>query len=318
MVWLAENTLKAINDNIVADNGAAFRQRLQQVLPHMKDAYDKGKSPFRKHLGASVIANECERSIAFSYMWAWQASPRGRKGEDKIAAHSRMQRLWNRGHLEEGRFIAMLLAAGIAVYQQQENGKQFGFVEHGGHYAGSSDGILMGVPDLPAGVPCLSEFKTHSDKSFTELQDKGVKEAKPVHYGQMQIYMGRLGLQYALYFAVNKNTDDLYAEIVVFDGVADAAYMQRAKDIIFADTLPPRIRNASPGFFKCKYMCDFPLVCFHTKKPSRSCRTCQNGVPDPTQPFWICKLTGELLDKDMQIEGCEEYHLDGKFTDGIA
>ena len=36
-----------------------------------------------------------------------------------------MLRLFNRGHIEEARFIAMLLTIGMPVYQQDAEGKQF-------------------------------------------------------------------------------------------------------------------------------------------------------------------------------------------------
>ena len=50
------------------------------------------------------------------------------------------------GHLEEGRFIALLLACGVEFYQHDENGEQFR-VKFAGHGGGSGDGIAIEVPD---------------------------------------------------------------------------------------------------------------------------------------------------------------------------
>ena len=40
---------------------------------------------------------------------------------------------------------------------------------------------------------------------------------KPEHFVQAQIYMRKMGIASCLYFAVCKNTDDLYIEIITLD-----------------------------------------------------------------------------------------------------
>lgn len=310
--WIATKTLEAIDDAICADEGIKFRGFQRQVLPHIEDAYKEEKDGFRSHLGASVIGGKCERAVGYNWRWVSKNPPRGKKNEPKKRAESRMRRLWNRGHLEEGRFIAMLLSAGMAVYQQDAEGKQFRMAAFGGHFSGSGDGVVLGVPDLPQGVPCLGEFKTHSADSFEELVEKGVQIAKAEHYAQMQEYMHHFGLLYALYVAVNKNTDELHAEIVMYDKPVAEHFLARAKRIIFDKELPDRIRGGNPGFFVCKYMCDFTDVCYGTVKPLRNCRTCQHwfAMPDGTHQ---CALTTTTLDKAAQLAGCGSYRLDSSF-----
>jgi hypothetical protein len=308
MVWLAQHTLAAVNAALLHDSGASFRQWEGRVLPHMGDAYRGEEDSHRTHLGASTIGGKCERAIYYGWRWALSRPPRGKKDEPKAQAASRMYRLWNRGHLEEGRFIAMLLAAGIQVYQQDEHGNQFRIYAFGGHFAGSTDGVLLGVPDLPPGVPALAEFKTHSEKSFTELESLGVREAKPEHFAQMQSYMSKMGLVYALYLAVNKNTEALYAEIVQFDPAVATFYLERARRLVFATAAPDRIRGASPGFHVCKYLCDYTDVCFGTVKPDRNCRTCVHAHV-MEDGGWCCGKTGEVLDKAAQLAGCTMYEL---------
>lgn len=321
--WIATRTLAAIDEAICADEGARFRATQRKVLPHIEDAYreDDGDG-FRNHLGASVIGAACDRSIAYGYRWVLKPVPRGKRHEPSKQAESRMRRLWNRGHLEEGRFIAMLLIAGIAVYQQDAEGKQYRMKSFGGHFSGSGDGILIGVPDLPEGVPCLGEFKTHSEKSFEELESDGVRKSKPQHYAQMQEYMHHFGLLYALYLAVNKNTEKLYAEIVMYDKPVAEHFLAKAKRIIFDKALPDRIRGGNPGFFVCKFMCDFPDVCYSTVKPLRNCRTCEHWfpMPDGTHHCVSLEMRDEAeragwedvieLSPEMQRKGCEYYELD--------
>lgn len=311
-VWLATKTVTAINEAVAADGGNTYRHHLGRVLPHIGDAYRDDEDEYRTHLGASVIGGACERAVAYGYRWAHKRPPRGRKGEDPKQAHGRMVRLWNRGHLEEGRFIALMLTIGVQVYQQDAEGRQYRVSDLGGHFGGATDGILVGVPDLPFGVPALSEYKTHGEKSFAKLLEDGLRIAKPEHYRQMNIYMKRLGVFYGLYLAVNKNDDTLYGEIIQFDAQVDEEMMQRAKRIVFGELLPARLRNASPGLMQCKYLCDHTDVCFGTVKPDRNCRTCQHAfaMPDGT---WQCALRTLTLDKAAQVAGCGQYLLSNMF-----
>lgn len=310
-VWLATQTRAAINEALHADGGATYRQWLGRVLPHMGDAYRADDSK-RGHLGMSQIGAECARAVALGFLWASADKVRGRKGEPELDATGRMLRLWNRGHLEEGRFIALLLTIGVKVYQQDEQGNQFRVEDLGGHYSGSLDAILTGVPDIPVGYSALGEFKTHNAKSFQKLVDEGVRVSKPLHYTQMMSYMQRRGLLYGLYCAVCKDDDELYFEVVPYEDLTPSRATQRAHEVIFNDRLPPRVKGASPGFYLCKYMCDHKDVCFHTVAPQRHCRTCQHIRPlqDGT---WACTLTGELRSKEQQLAGCQDYIVADKF-----
>jgi hypothetical protein len=315
-IWLATKTVEAIDQALSADGGNTYRRNLGAVLPHITDAYRDDEDGYRTHLGASVIGGKCARAVWYGYRWAHKTLARGRKGEQPVNANARMLRLWNRGHLEEGRFVSLLLMIGVQVYQQDANGKQFRLTALGGHFSGSGDGFGIGVPDLPWGVPCLLECKTHGDKSFQELKEKGVKEAKFEHYVQMQIYMRHFGVQYALYLAVNKNDDELHAEIVMYDGVTDEKYMERARQIIFeGDKAPARLRNASPGYHVCKYMCDHKDVCFSTVPVDRNCRTCGHVAfwKDGTVRCLLKEIfpgtVNQPLSKQQQQAGCDSYRV---------
>ena len=78
------------------------------------------------------------------------------------------------------------------------------------------------------------EFKTHAQKSFTDLAAKKVRESKPQHYAQMQVYMLLTEISRAIYLAVNKNTDDLYVERIELDKAFAAQLLEKAGRIIFA------------------------------------------------------------------------------------
>lgn len=289
----ATKTYAAIDHNIFEDQGARYRMALGKVIPHMADAYRGEDGGFRSHLGASMIGRPCAREIWYGFRWA-----------HKPKFGSRMLRLFNRGHLEEARFIAMLLAIGVQVYQQDANGNQFRISDVGGHFGGSGDGVAIGIPDLPAGRPCLLEFKTHGSKSFVKLAASGVQVAKPEHYAQMQTYMRKMNLMYAFYGAVNKDNDELHLEILMLDPLHADQFLDRGRQIIMMRQPPERI-NKSPAWYECKY-CDMKDICHYDAPVERNCRTCYH-VQVIDNGTWVCGQTGEIRDKEQQLAGCGDY-----------
>lgn len=326
---LAINTMLAFDRMVQADQGKAFRGHLQRVLPHIGDAYRQDEDAHRSHMGASLIGQECPRAIWYDFRWVSGKNFEGR-----------LMRLFNRGHLEEGRLIALLLTIGCQVFQQDENGKQFRVSHAEGHFGGSGDGVVIGVPDLPPGQPSLCEFKTHNAKSFAKLagsnwqdywrhvleperyaadpfEGAGVKEAKPEHYVQMQIYMRKMGIPVALYVASNKDTDHIYCELVSLAPYTADEYLGRGEQLVWMDK-PPAKLNISPGFYKCKF-CDFRPVCHLKQAPERNCRTCEFSRPAEGGQ-WLCRVdqvkaseTGfveppeVVIDKATQLTGCPQY-----------
>jgi hypothetical protein len=294
---LATKTLAAINAALEADQGGAYRQNLQKVLPHMDDAYRGADEGFRNHLGASLIGRKCAREIWYGFRWTKRPRFDGR-----------MIRLFNRGHLEEARFIAMLLTIGVNVIQQDANGKQYKVSYFGGLFGGSGDGIGYGVPDFPPGTYCLLEFKTYSKKTFDDLIKKGVREYKPEHYSQMQVYLRGMGLGVALYAAVCKDDDRLHLELIHLDPAQGEAMVQRAYNIITIQRAPQRI-NESAGWYECRF-CDYKDIC-RDPMPTveRNCRTCHHVRINTESGTWACGQTGEVLTKEKQLEGCKEDYL---------
>lgn len=309
---IPEQTLQAIVDGINADGGATFRKWMGKVLPHMTDAYRSTKEGHRGHLGASGIGKDCARALWYDFRWIGEDEREATADETGEENSARMLRLWNRGHLEEGRFIALLLMIGARVVQQDTNGKQLRFKDCYGHYAGSMDGIVMGLPEQEELERWLAEFKTYNDKRFTELQKNGVEVQDEHYYVQMQQYMGKFGLPAGLFMAVNKNTDALYAEVVWFNKEVYERYRDRAPKIIFADAPPQKLRGASAGYFKCK-MCNYKKACHLGRPVAKNCRTCAFSVPAKEtdangQGVWRCrKFNNQALTLDAQAAGCDQH-----------
>lgn len=291
-VHIAQKTLALIEQKINEDQGSKYRENLGKVISHIGDAYSPDNTPFRSHMGASLIGGECKRAIWYGFRWFTRPNYDGR-----------LLRLFNRGHLEEARFIAILLTIGCEVYQQDDNGKQFRISHSSGHFGGSSDGIVFNIPDYPNEY-VLAEFKTHGEKSFLALEKDGVAETKPEHVIQMNIYMEKMNIPVGLYMAVNKNTDKLYAEIIVANKEIASSHLDLANSLIAMDE-PPKKLNSSPGYYKCKF-CDHRPVCHLNAEPDYNCRTCTFAMPiDKAE--WLCNFTGEIISKETQLKGCNTY-----------
>lgn len=187
--------------------------------------------------------------------------------------------------------------------------KQFKIKDYMGHLKGSTDGRVRGMPfiekyGLTPQEWLLLEFKTHGLKSFEALVKDKVKIAKPEHYTQMNVYMHHQGLRAALYMAVNKNTDDLHTEIILYDQEEALAALEKACEIINTKTPPKKIgRNASA--FACKF-CDYRGICHLGVEPLFNCRTCQHSIPTKDGRFHCTKWKA-LIPEDVEAEGCKGY-----------
>lgn len=295
---MAVKTLQAIDDALELDQGNRYRELLRKTIAEAEDAYRQNDHPFRTHLGASLIGKDCPRELWYSFRWS-----------ETVRHKGRLLRLFNRGHIEEARFLALLQLIGCEVWSQSIQGNQFRILYHKDHFGGSCDGVARGIPDDPK-IPILLEFKTHSDKSYNKLAKEGVRSAKFEHYVQMQMYMGGLKLTRALYLAVNKNDDSIHAELITFDPEQFEKYLARAESIIFSKT-PPKKISESPGWFACKF-CDFRNQCHANASPNRNCRTCAYSVVE-SGGKWLCSKRNKELDKWEQHKGCDEYTVNPTF-----
>lgn len=282
----------------------------------------------RAYLGGSAIGKPCKRQLWYDFRKAKLPEFSGR-----------LLRLFRTGHREEDRMIADLKDAGLEVYAYnpaaeggEEAEEQFEVEAFGGHFSGHFDGLVRGVPDAPTQWHLL-ETKTSNSKGFRRLAyhkcdecnrlvqpdpdsgrcpkcdggegkaalnpPRGVKEAKPVHHAQMQVYMG-LAPQFwnawgidgeppraALYMVHCKETDELYLERVHFDPEAFKELGFKAKEIIEAEAPPERI-SFSEDYYLCGW-CDFKGICHGEEIPRVDCRTCIHSTPATDGRGWICE-----------------------------
>ena len=276
--------------------------------------YDDG---FRWHLGASLIGQECQRAAWYSFRWAAHSRQAQDLTPEGRAQYARMQRLFNRGHREEARFVEFLRGTGWQVFEfdtskpPKENGEypQFRVSGFGGHFGGSLDGI--GIPperyELPEGTAFLLEFKTNgTGAGFTKLLEKGVALSKEQHFAQMSTYGSdeNYKLEYAVYQNICKNDDNLHVEVVKLDWKLGDQMRLRAERIISSQTPPPRLSD-NPTFFKCKY-CDFFSQCHENGSLEKNCRSCKFARPVDGGE-WACELVNQIIPRDFVKQGCREW-----------
>lgn len=247
---------------------------------------------FRPHLGASLIGKSCERALWYDFRWVTRATFPGR-----------ILRLFETGQLEEARLVRNLRRSGATVLDlDPETGRQWRVEAHDGHFGGSLDAVALGLLEAPRTWHVV-EFKTHSAKSFRELVAKGVAEAKPQHWAQMQVYMALTGLTRAMYVAVCKDTDDLHIERVRADRDAAERLLAKAARVIFTARPPARI-SEDPAWWECRF-CEHHELCHGEAAPAITCRSCLHATP--VEGGWHCARWDQMIDVSTQRQGCPKH-----------
>src|SRR5690606_33521849 len=257
--------------------------------------YERMRGDWRRaHLGASQIGKPCERALWYQFRWA--SAPQ---------FDGRMLRLFDTGQREEARLIADLRSIGIEVHEVDEStGRQFEVSDHGGHFGGSLDGAGRGFRESSQWH--VLEFKTSNAKRFEELKRQGVEKARPEHYAQMQVYMHLTGMQRAYYFAVCKDTDEIYGERVRYDATKALWRLERARRIIEAAAPPPRLSD-DPDYYLCRW-CEHRAVCHGGHLPHVPCRTCVHATPElDGDRRWSCAFWKKDLTLNEQKRGCGQH-----------
>lgn len=305
----ATPTELAIKDAILADGGAKFRMLQEKWFPKIKDAYrGEEEKARRSHYGFSGAGDPCERALWFRWRWMDRnefafVDPEGDE-KDHIRAAA-MHRLVNRGHLEEARFLALLEMIGVHIEDPTEGQERVSLFN--GHAASALDGVLYNVPCAP-NEWVLGEFKTSNDKNFKDLKNHGVFKKKLAHYVQMQLCMAVRGIHKCLYMVVNKNDDEIYTEMVIFDPAFAAVEIAKIQRVMFSPSAPRKISN-DPAWFECKF-CDSHAFCqLKTWKPERNCRNCVAAVPDTSSANWRCTARPDqpVIPKDVIYVGCDSH-----------
>ena len=234
-------------------------------------------APTRFYLGASRLGVNCSRALQYEYT----QTPRYKW------LSGRTLRIFEMGHALEKMALNWLRMAGFEISTHQENGEPFGFATADGKIQGHVDGIIYSFrsrsvfpefrgrmindnPQNTEGMPAIWECKSMNAKAWKQTVEKGIKLAKPIYAVQIAIYQAymediipSISQNPALFTAVNKDTSELYHELVPFDaGLAQAA-SDKAVNILRAtqagETLPRM--TVDPEHFECRF-CDWKDHCW--------------------------------------------------------
>ncbi len=219
----------------------------------------------RRYLGASRLGIACERALQFEYADA--------PVDAGAEFAGRTLRIFEVGHVLEDLAIRWLRLAGFDLYTRRKDGGQFGFSVAGGRIQGHVDGIFSDGPaELDLSYPMLFECKTMNDRNWKACAKSGVAVTKPVYAAQIAVYQAYLepsipGISDhpALFTAINKDTQELWFELVPFDGGLAQRMSDRAVRVIQATEageLLPRIATDS-SYYECKY-CSWVTRCWRS------------------------------------------------------
>ena len=225
---------------------------------------ERGKQPKRSYLGASRLGVSCERALQFEFT----NTPKDEDGDFP----GRILRVFDVGHALEDLVINWLRAAGFELYTRKQDGHQFGFSVAGGKIKGHVDGILAAAPtELDLTFPMLWECKTMNDKNWKETAKKGVETSKPIYAAQMAIYQAYMepsvpgiSANPALFTAVNKDTQEVWCELVPFNAALAQRMSDRAVKVLQATNageLLPRIASQQT-FYECR-SCSWSNRCWN-------------------------------------------------------
>lgn len=258
--------------------------------------YENNAEPPRPHMGCSLLGDPCERWLWLSFRWAVVPSFTGR-----------MLRLFQRGKDEEEKIISNLRAIGCHVTTTNKNRTQIR-VDFGKHVSGSLDGIIeSGIPEAPK-ARHVFEAKTHSLKSFKDLEKNGVEKSKPEHFIQMQAYMHGTSIERALYYAVCKDNDHIYTERVHYNKEAAEKAIERGQRLALTERMPPPISTDST-WYQCKLCSGYEFCHDFQLTKQVNCRTCAHSTPKENST-WRCELCdSDDIPVEFQRTGCESHVL---------
>jgi hypothetical protein len=244
-------------------------------------------------MGCSQLGHPCDRYLWLSFRWAVQPQFPGR-----------ILRLFRRGKLEESTIISDLRAIGMDVRTSAAQER----VDFGAHVSGSVDAIIeSGVPEAPK-KRHVAEFKTHSKKSFDDLEKNGVEKTKPDHWVQMQLYMHGLQIDRALYVAVCKDDDRIYTERVHYQADVAEKYIARGRRLALEDRMPPPI-STDPSWYQCKF-CEAHEFCFKTNLTKHvNCRTCAHSTAKEDSTWRCERHDADGIPVEFQRQGCDSHVL---------
>ena len=262
-----------------------------QITHHIDNALQsqhQQETP-RTYLGGSRLGVACERALQYEYL---------KTPADKPFS-GRILRIFAAGHLFEELAIDWLRMAGFDLHTQTSTGGQYGFGAADGRIKGHVDGILASGPsDLNMTYPALWECKSAKNSVWNDLAKRGLTIANPIYAAQVALYQAYMeehipGISQnpALFMAINKDTAQLYCELIPFNGELAQRSSDKGVRILAAcdanDWLPRIARD--PSHFGCKF-CSWRSRCWQGESTNDGHSKANITSPSdlqPQSPTWL-------------------------------
>ncbi|CAG7667811.1 unnamed protein product [Allacma fusca] len=246
--------------------------------------------PPRRYLGASRLGHPCSRALQYEYMHSPISDVHGISGQTL--------RIFEAGHLFEELAARWLRLAGFELVTMDSTGKQFGFKVAEGKIAGNIDGVITAAPansTINITCPALWEAKSMNNRSWQETAKKGLIVSKPVYAAQVALYQAYMETSFkgisqnpCLFTAINKNTAEIYHELVPFNADLAQRMSDKAVNIIKATEAMEMLPRAfgSREYYECKF-CPYQDKCWEDLVAFRSFPEKGNDNSKPLNNIWV-------------------------------
>lgn len=194
--------------------------------------YDKSHA--RGYLGCSILGHPCDRLLWYHCKRISAPEPQIKTAQEVKKTLKKFLR-FQVGYKLEELIIELLKKSHCSVAYEQE---EISFLK--GKVKGHIDGIIHESP-LGYGrhyYNYVLEIKSMNDQRFKLLQKKKVKEGFPEYWAQCQLYMKGIKLNQALFLAINKNTCEIYHEIIPYNKKDAEGLLLKAQRIFEYDSEP--------------------------------------------------------------------------------
>lgn len=239
-----------------------FKDEIMVQLPErttvqlIKETIEKNQQrQKRSYIGASSIGDECSRKIWYAY-----------NGYEQELMEWKVLCAIEDGHRTEALMAKRLRDAGIELYTEREDGKQFGF-NYNEFFRGHYDGVGRGFLEAP-NTWHVWECKAKNEKYYNELlklidihgEKEALKNWNYIYYCQAVLYMHfeKLTRHYMTvakaggrdFIGIRTEENPKLAKALI----SKAERVHKAKD-------PPERAFSGKDFYKCKW-CDFRNECW--------------------------------------------------------
>lgn len=242
--------------------------QIKEIHPMTAEVYaaiEKNERDSRGYLGMSIIGKPCMREVWMNWRQFTGA-----------AFDGRVLMIFEFGRKIEEQIIKGLRLAGYRLSHAHPDA-QLSFRDHGGFFAGHSDGEIF----LHGKGDAVLECKSANKDRFKEFQKNGVKETSPEYYAQVQCYMKYSGRSWCLFVIMCKDNCDLHFEEIPFIEADAKEQIGKASRIIQTHNddgnvfIPDGI-SQDKDHVDCKW-CRYKTPCHEPKEAiqtTKSCRSC--------------------------------------------